>query len=614
MASGALKSIRDNTGSGNALIFLHGFSGDRDDTWDRFPLIVAAQVSDCDIYLLGYATTFQPDIVGIWSADPDLPILSTLLYTRIGIDPLVNYRSLTFVAHSMGGLVVQRALVDYEDLRSKVAHAIFFGTPSAGLKKAWWVRLWKRQLRNMGRDSKFIKDLRSRWDGKIGTEPSFDLMVVAGTKDQFVPPESSLAPFDPKFHRVVPGNHLDIVKPEDGQHESARLVISALSARDANVAPLAEAMAPLRLAAEQPRSDTAEVIASKGDTMSEAEIVEAALAFERQGKRDDSIRLLERYQALGTDVQGVLAGRIKRLWHEDGADEHARQALRLYQHALDQAVVNNDNGQVFYHAINVAFLRLVAFDQSDRAKEMAQLALRHCGQVEQDVWNVATQAEANLYLGNRDVALDLYQKVRKAKEVKDWQLASASFQAGQLAIKLGDKDLQEALEKIFSPGARQVSKIFISYSHKDREWLDRLHTMMKPYLREAEHEIDFWDDRRLRPGDKWLDEIKDALKTAGVAVVLVSADLLASDFVVEHELPDILRAAEEEGLNLLWVLLSPAAYDATPISAFQAAHDISRPLDSLSGPEQQQALLEVAQTIKQAALGATDQFTGHSAT
>lgn len=454
MTDGALKSIRDNTGSGNALIFLHGFSGDRDDTWDRFPSLVAAEVPDCDIYLFGYTTTFQPDIVGVWSADPDLPILSTLLQTEMGIEPLVNYQSLALVAHSMGGLVVQRALVDYEDLRSKVAHAIFFGTPSAGLKKAWWARFWKRQLRNMGRDSEFIADLRSRWDDQFGSEPSFDLMVVAGTQDQFVPPESSLAPFDRKFHRAVPGNHLGIVKPDDRQHESARLVISALSARDVKVAPPVEATAPLRLAAEQPRADIAEVIASKGDEMSQEEIVDAALALDRQNQREESIRLLQRYQTRGTDVQGVLAGRIKRLWLENEADGHAQWALELYQHALDQAVDKGNHGQIYYHAINVAFLNLVALDQSDRAKEMAQLALLHCGQAEPDVWNLATQAEANLYLGNRALALDLYRKVAEFGGVDGWKTASASFQAGHLAIKLGDAELLETLDDIFSPGVR----------------------------------------------------------------------------------------------------------------------------------------------------------------
>jgi hypothetical protein len=64
-----------------------GFSGNRDDTWDRFPALLGLEVADWDIFTLGYATTFLPDIDGIWSADPviriighrggDLPVAAT---------------------------------------------------------------------------------------------------------------------------------------------------------------------------------------------------------------------------------------------------------------------------------------------------------------------------------------------------------------------------------------------------------------------------------------------------------------------------------------------------------------------------------------------------------
>ena len=98
--------------SSRAVVFLHGFSGNRDDTWDRLPGLLGTAVSDWDIYTLGYATTFLPDLLGVWSADPDIPILATMLTTQASIYPLSRYKSLAVVAHSMGGLVVQRALVD----------------------------------------------------------------------------------------------------------------------------------------------------------------------------------------------------------------------------------------------------------------------------------------------------------------------------------------------------------------------------------------------------------------------------------------------------------------------------------------------------------------------
>jgi hypothetical protein len=64
-----------------AVVFIHGFTGSRNDTWDRFPGLLGSATSDWDIFTIGYATTLLPDVVGVWSADPDLPILSRMLRT-----------------------------------------------------------------------------------------------------------------------------------------------------------------------------------------------------------------------------------------------------------------------------------------------------------------------------------------------------------------------------------------------------------------------------------------------------------------------------------------------------------------------------------------------------
>src|SRR5205085_6287837 len=125
----------------------------RDDTWDRFPALLGLQIAGWDIFTLGYATTFLPDVVGIWSADPDLPIVAKMFWTELNMQPLSNYSSLTLIAHSMGGLVVERALADGGPVVDRVRRVVLFGTPSAGLRKASWAQFWKRQLRNMGRDS-----------------------------------------------------------------------------------------------------------------------------------------------------------------------------------------------------------------------------------------------------------------------------------------------------------------------------------------------------------------------------------------------------------------------------------------------------------------------------
>ena len=220
----------------------------------------------------------------------------------------------------------------------------------------------------------------------------------------------------------------------------------------------------------------------------------------------------------------------------------------------------------------------------------------------------ATQAEANLYLGRHDLALYFYRRML-AFEAEPWEYSSTALQAGQIASKLKDGQLADRLEEIFTPTVRQANSIFVSYSHQDEEWKNRLCQMLAPFLRDGDLELKLWVDKgNIKPGDKWHEEIQNALRVAGVAVVLVSAPFLSSDYVMKYELPEIISAAADGKLRLFWVYVSYAAYDATELEPFQAAHDVSKPLYALERPDQDAILLDVARDIKAAALGATERF------
>src|SRR3712207_4887082 len=112
-------------------------------------------------------------------------------------------------------------------------------------------------------------------------------------------------------------------------------------------------------------------------------------------------------------------------------------------------------------------------------------------------------------------------------------------------------------------------KVFISYSHKDRVWLRRLQIHLRPLERAGN--IDYWDDNRSQPGQQWQQGIRTALASARAAVLLVSADYLASDFINNDELPPLLAAARDEGLLILPVILNYCLYhETTSLSQFQA--------------------------------------------
>jgi sugar-specific transcriptional regulator TrmB len=128
--------------------------------------------------------------------------------------------------------------------------------------------------------------------------------------------------------------------------------------------------------------------------------------------------------------------------------------------------------------------------------------------------------------------------------------------------------------------------VFVSYSHHDREYLDRLLIHLKPL--EKEGLIDLWVDTRLRAGDRWKKEIERALDQATVAILLVSADFLASDFITNNELPPILRNAEDKGKRIIPVILKPCRFTRDKnLRHFHAINDPKEAFILLSEGEQE---------------------------
>ncbi|MCP5106263.1 MAG: TIR domain-containing protein [bacterium] len=103
-----------------------------------------------------------------------------------------------------------------------------------------------------------------------------------------------------------------------------------------------------------------------------------------------------------------------------------------------------------------------------------------------------------------------------------------------------------------------MKKIFISYAHKDEEWKDRLVTQLK--VLQLEGFCDVWEDRQIRVGDDWKPGIETALKEADIAILMVSAAFLVSNFIRTEEVPRILERRETEGLWVIPVFVKPCPW------------------------------------------------------
>lgn len=151
-------------------------------------------------------------------------------------------------------------------------------------------------------------------------------------------------------------------------------------------------------------------------------------------------------------------------------------------------------------------------------------------------------------------------------------------------------------------------KVFISYSHKDARWLERLRVHLKPIEREGI--IDLWDDTKIAAGIQWKGAILEALETSRVAVLLISADFLASDFIAEHELPTLLAQVASGGTVILPVIISPCLFEGTALSTFQAVNSIQKPLSDLTHAERERILVDVARAIMRHLTGVVTKHNG----
>lgn len=99
--------------------------------------------------------------------------------------------------------------------------------------------------------------------------------------------------------------------------------------------------------------------------------------------------------------------------------------------------------------------------------------------------------------------------------------------------------------------------VFISYSHKDEAWKDRLVSHLG--VLQQEGLLDIWEDRRIVAGVDWYPEIQKAIDTASVAILMI-ADFLTSKFILSEEVPRLLERREKEGLRIFPVIVKPCAW------------------------------------------------------
>jgi tetratricopeptide (TPR) repeat protein len=135
--------------------------------------------------------------------------------------------------------------------------------------------------------------------------------------------------------------------------------------------------------------------------------------------------------------------------------------------------------------------------------------------------------------------------------------------------------------------------IFISYSHKDKDWKDQFLSQLGVFVKQDL--LNVWEDRRIGAGEDWYEKIQESMKSATVAVLLISQHFLTSDFILREEVTSLLRRRDEKGLVIFPVLIRACNWQVVDwLSRMQVRPTDARPVASYKGNQRDEVLAEIA--------------------
>lgn len=364
--------------------------------------------------------------------------------------------------------------------------------------------------------------------------------------------------------------------------------------------PFAEvrASAAWVLATSHERSVTDDLVEPARDEQEDADVRRGALAALRQHARPTEVDWL---------ADAVRNPQLDSSWRANALEAILAVAFRC-RDSSSAARVEYIAAKLVHEVLETEFedLKLAAAQFSDRlGDEIAPLLVQVCerGTEPVSVREAACQSLGKLkYAPAADVLLQLQREPQITRiaeaaasaltQINPLRLlgeatASAEKALAEFCLRTGclifdDRIINARGRRLIWSGhaleAEQVSDIpsnlvFLSYCRKDQVWLDKLRTMLSPLVRN--HTLSVWYDGDIQPSQEWLQEIHTAMESAKVAVLLVSDNFLASDFITQVELPFFVEAAKRKQVTLLWVLVKNCLYKQTPLFELQAAHDPS---------------------------------------
>jgi len=127
-----------NSDRDNLLLFVHGFNGSAEDTWEKFPEFIAADKDLSHTYDISFFC--YPSHL-FKSGSPTIKDLARTLKTEI-TNRYKDYKNISIVSHSTGGLIAREYILDQVKRETPIAvkHLALYAVPNSGTDLA---KIWK---------------------------------------------------------------------------------------------------------------------------------------------------------------------------------------------------------------------------------------------------------------------------------------------------------------------------------------------------------------------------------------------------------------------------------------------------------------------------------------
>ena len=110
--------------------------------------------------------------------------------------------------------------------------------------------------------------------------------------------------------------------------------------------------------------------------------------------------------------------------------------------------------------------------------------------------------------------------------------------------------------------------LFCSYSHRDEEHRKTLDSHLSALKRQGFVRV--WHDQLIGPGEEWNQVIDEKIEEAGIILLLISADFLASEYCYGKELQRAIERHDSRQAKIVPVIVRPVDWQQTPFAKLKA--------------------------------------------